>query len=106
MQKIVTIKYSPLSQEMFDDLLESILDEHGPFRLWGNPIHLGPRKVHIYGAKRGEWIPINIEITDSRVVILFTQTEKSDCVNVLTSHFKRYFESRNIMTECEYHGSL
>jgi len=97
MQKIVTIKYPSLSQEVFDDLLEAIFDEHGPFRLWGNPIRLGPKKVHIYGALRKSCVPVNIEITECRIVIMcIQQTERSDCVEKLTVNLKRYFESHNV----------
>jgi len=58
----------PLSQRQFDELVEAICGEGA--RFWGNPIALGPHKVHIYGVDKQVWRPVSIEITDSFIVVI------------------------------------
>ena len=62
--KVLTIKFDePLSQGKFWWLVERMYGEPSMFLLWGDPIWLGPRKVHVYGADKNEWRPLNVEVT-------------------------------------------
>lgn len=54
----------PLGQATFDSFITHVFKRRAnKFRLWGNPISLGPRKVHVYGLDRHLWQPIHLDIT-------------------------------------------
>jgi hypothetical protein len=58
----------PISKSTFERWVSMAFRKRNAFKLWGNPIRLGPTKVHVYGADRHLWQPINLEITAERVV--------------------------------------
>ena len=39
--------------------------------LWGNPIRLGPQKLHVYGAwRRRLWKMVSVEFTRERITVV------------------------------------
>ena len=60
----------PISTLSFDRWVSMAFQKRNRFKLWGNPIRLGPAKVHVYGADRHLWQPINLEITSKGVVAI------------------------------------
>jgi hypothetical protein len=60
------------------------------FRLWGDPIQLGPTKVHMYGADRHLWQPINIEFTSKGVVAILPQGTCGNTFHRLVTNIQRY----------------
>ena len=68
----ITLKFDKkLSQEEFDALVQEMFAKgENQFELWGNPIQLGPRKVHVYGADRKTLQPVWFEVTPSYIVMV------------------------------------
>lgn len=43
-------------------------------RMWGNPIRMGAADhFHVYGALRGEWIPMWAEFLPDKIYIVFPE---------------------------------
>jgi len=64
----------PLNKEKFDCLKNCFYNQKD-FSIWGNPIILGPLKMHIYGVNRTSWSQIMLEITDKYVMAIFPPEE-------------------------------
>lgn len=66
------VKFSePISKPTFDRWVSMAFQKRNRFKLWGDPIVMGPTKVHVYGADRHLWQPINLELTaDGFVAVL------------------------------------
>jgi hypothetical protein len=60
------------------------------FRLWGEPIWLGPTKVHVYGADRHLWQPINIEMTERSLVAILPQGTCGNTFHRLVTNIQAY----------------
>ena len=60
------------------------------FRLWGDPIELGPTKIHLYGADRHLWQPINLEFTSKGVVAILPQGTCGNTFHRLVTNIQRY----------------
>jgi len=90
----VTLQFQePLSQEVFDNFIESTFNRpNGKFRLWGNPIFLGPRKAHVYGIDRHLWQPIFLEITDRQIVAIIPQGTCGNSVHRLVTNVQQYLD--------------
>jgi len=90
----VTIKFGePLSKEIFDYWIKSIFGcGDNRFELWGNPIFLGPTKVHIYGVDKHLWKPIYMEITDKHLVAIFPEGTCENTINRLICNIQRYID--------------
>jgi len=70
-----------LSLQVFEQWIASTFrHKRNRFRLWGTPIPLGPRKVHVYGADRHLWQPIFLEITTRGLVAVLP---KGTCGNTI-----------------------
>jgi hypothetical protein len=60
------------------------------FKLWGNPIRLGPTKVHVYGADRHLWQPIHIELTAQGVVAVLPEGTCGNTFHRLVANIQRF----------------
>jgi len=55
---------NPLSVATFQNFITTTFERgQGPFRLWGNPIVMGPGKVHVYGMDLHLWQQLYMELT-------------------------------------------
>ncbi len=90
----VTIKFEePLSKETFDYWIKSTFGRiNNRFRLWGNPIRLGPRKVHVYGVDKHLWKPIFLEFTDKHLVAIVPKGTCGNTIHRLICNIQRYIE--------------
>jgi hypothetical protein len=90
----VRLEFSePLSESVFNTFIESTFRrKHSKFRLWGNPIILGPRKVHVYGIDRHLWQQIFLEITDRHIVAIIPQGTCGNSVHRLVTNVQRYLD--------------
>jgi hypothetical protein len=83
----------PLSNETFDYWIKSTFGRlRNRFRLWGNPIRLGPRKVHVYGLDKHLWQPIFLEITDSHLIAIIPKGTCGNTVHRLVTNIQRYID--------------
>ena len=90
----VTIKFGePLSKETFDYWIKSTFSRmNNCFRLWGNPIVLGPTKVHVYGVDKHLWRPIYMEITDKHLVVIIPKGTCGNTIHRLVCNILRYID--------------
>ncbi len=87
----------PLNMHQYKYLLKSLFREDG-LNIWGNPIILGPTKVHIYGVDKDFWQQIFLEITDKHIVIIAPKK----AIKQIKVYFKKSLEkylSKNQDTE-------
>ena len=82
-----------LSQEVFDRWVGSTFTAQGNrFRLWGNPIRLGPTKVHVYGVDRHLWRPLFLEITAKGCTAIVPKETCGNTVHRLVTNIQRYVD--------------
>lgn len=82
-----------LSQETFDSFILQVFKRRAnAFRLWGNPIQLGPRKVHVYAVDRHLWQPIHLEITHRGITALVPTGTCGNSVHRLVTNIQQYLD--------------
>jgi len=79
-----------LSKRTFDRWISLAFRKRNAFRLWGDPIRLGPTKVHVYGADRHLWQPINVEIAADRLVAILPKGTCGNTFHRLVTNVQRY----------------
>lgn len=79
-----------LSKSTFDCWIRLAFHKKNIFRLWGEPVRMGPTKVHVYGADRHLWQPINLEITESRMVAILPQGTCGNTFHRLVTNIQRF----------------
>jgi len=85
------VKFSePLSEVTFNRWVQMAFQKRNRFKLWGDPIRLGPTKVHIYGADRHLWQPINLELTANGVVAILPQGTCGNTFHRLVTNIQHY----------------
>jgi hypothetical protein len=80
----------PLSQATFDRWVQLAFQKRNRFKLWGDPIRLGPSKVHVYGADRHLWQPINLEITSKGLTAILPRGTCGNTFHRLISNIQHY----------------
>ena len=79
-----------LSEATFNRWTTLAFQKRNQFRLWGDPIRLGPKKVHVYGADRHLWQPINLEMTSNRIVAILPKGTCGNTFHRLVTNVQRY----------------
>ncbi|OHB35639.1 MAG: hypothetical protein A2Y09_09210 [Planctomycetes bacterium GWA2_39_15] len=83
----------PLNEETFNHFIISTFERvKNRFRLWGNPIRLGPKKVHVYGVDKHLWQPIFMEITDKHIIAIIPKGTCGNTVHRLVSNIQIYLD--------------
>jgi hypothetical protein len=80
----------PLAEQTFKRWISLAFQKKNRFRLWGNPIWLGPTKVHVYGADRHLWQPINLELTAGGMTAILPQGTCGNTFHRLVTNIQRY----------------
>jgi len=91
----IIIKFrKPLSKETFDYWIKSIFCRiNNRFELWGNPIILGPKKVHVYGVDKHLWEPIFLELTDKHLIAIVPNKETwRNTIHRLICNVQKYID--------------
>jgi hypothetical protein len=90
----VFIKFSePIGNETFEYWLDSTFGRaNNRFRLWGNPIRLGPQKVHVYGVDRHLWQPLFLEITTKHLMAIIPKGTCGNTIHRLITNIQRYLD--------------
>jgi len=90
----VTMIFSePLNKETFDYWINSTFGRiNNRFRLWGNPIRLGPKKVHVYGVDKHLWKPIFLEFTDSHLISIVPKGTCGNTIHRLICNIQKYID--------------
>lgn len=79
-----------LSISTFQRWVSLAFQKKNRFRLWGDPDWLGPAKVHVYGADRHLWQPINLEMTASGLTAILPQGTCGNTFHRLVTNIQRY----------------
>jgi hypothetical protein len=79
-----------LSEATFDRWIQIGFQKRNRFKLWGDPIRLGPTKVHVYGADRHLWQPINMEITAKQLVAILPVGTCGNTFHRLVTNIQQY----------------
>lgn len=80
----------PLSNSTYNNWIEKAFQKRNAFQLWGEPIRLGPTKVHVYGADRHLWQPINLEVTEKHLVAVLPRGTCGNTFHRLVANLQRY----------------
>lgn len=81
----------PLSQSTFQSFVDTTFQRgQGPLRLWGNPIRLGSRKVHVYGLDLHLWQQIYMELTPERFLFVIPQGTCGNTIHRLLTNIQRF----------------
>jgi hypothetical protein len=80
----------PLSKATFDNFVSKAFRKGNRFNLWGEPQRLGPTKVHLYGADRHLWQPLNLEITDQRLVAILPRGTCGNTFHRLVANLQQW----------------
>lgn len=94
MTTLLTIKFDRLNKNEFAALLEFVQDRKTGLGIWGDPIQVGPRSVHIYGAISGAWVPVNVEIGESSVVFVFSGREDKGILNSIVVKLRKHISGK------------
>lgn len=87
----LVVKFAePLSEATFNRWVQMAFQKRNRFKLWGNPIKLGPTKVHVYGADRHLWQPINLELTEKGMVAILPQGTCGNTFHRLVANIQHY----------------
>jgi hypothetical protein len=79
-----------LSDSTFNRWISLAFRKRNVFRLWGDPIRLGPTKVHVYGADRHLWQPINLEMSADRLIAILPKGTCGNTFHRLVTNVQRY----------------
>jgi len=79
-----------LSEPTFNRWVQMAFRKGNLFKLWGDPIRLGPTKVHVYGADRHLWQSINLEITSKGLVAILPQGTCGNTFHRLVTNIQHY----------------
>src|SRR3989338_2413964 len=83
----------PLNEETFNHFIDSTFGRvKNRFRLWGNPIRLGPKKIHVYGVDKHLWQPIFLEITNKHLIAIIPKGTCGNTVHRLVSNIQIYLD--------------
>jgi|YelNatPaOPRAMG01_1025707.scaffolds.fasta_scaffold27034_2 hypothetical protein len=90
----VIIKFSePLNKETFDYWIKSTFGRlNNRFRLWGNPIILGPTKIHVYGVDKHLWKPVFMELTDKHLIAIVPKGTCGNTIHRLICNIQKYID--------------
>ena len=82
-----------LAKPVFNEFIrQTFRYERNPFRLWGEPIELGPTKVHVYAVDRHIWQPLFLEITTKKITVIVPSGTCGNSVHRLITNVQQYLD--------------
>jgi hypothetical protein len=90
----VRLQFSkPLDQGTFDRFITSAFGrKNDRFRLWGHPIRMGSRRIHVYGMDRHLWQPIFLEISTEHILAIIPEGTCGNTVHRLVTNVQHYLD--------------
>lgn len=84
---------TPLDGDTFERWIQATFGRRrNRFRLGGQPMRLGPRKVHVYGIDRHLWQPVSFEITDRHILGVLPKGTCGNTVHRLVTNIQRWLD--------------
>jgi len=105
----VVLRFSEtLTPAVFDRFIQATFRrKRNRFRLWGNPIRLGPTKVHVYALDRHLWQPLFLEITAEKIVAIIPKGTCGNTIHRLVTNVQHYLDPAVAVTVGDQdYGSL
>lgn len=85
--------FEPLTQRVYDEFVrQTFRYENNRFRLWGDPISLGPSKCHVYAVDRHIWQPLFLEITTAKITVIVPHGTCGNSVHRLITNVQQYLD--------------
>jgi len=81
-----------LSDAVFERWMKRLVAKRGRFRIWGNPISVGPHHYHIYGVDRHLWQPVYLELSPEHLVAILPKGTCGNTVHRLVSNIQRFVD--------------
>ncbi len=82
-----------LSQSTFETFVRATFSRKASrFGLWGDPVWLGPTKVHVYAVDRHIWQPLFLEITDKQIVAVVPEGTCGNTINRLVTNVQQFLD--------------
>jgi len=93
-----------LSESVFQRWMAAMFARRSRFRLWGNPIAVGPSHVHVYGVDRHLWQPIYLEFTRRHALAVLPKGTCGNTVHRLVTNVQRFVDAevKTWIGETEY----
>jgi len=90
----VRIQFSQaLTPAVFDRFVESVfVRKNRDFNLWGNPIRLGPTKVHVYALDRHVAQQLFIEITNTNILVVIPAATCGNSIHRLVTNVQQFLD--------------
>ena len=90
----VRLRFSePLPQDTFEKFITATFQRRqNRFGLWGDPIVLGPSKVHVYALDRHLWQQLFIEITPQQMIVLIPRGTCGNSIHRLVTNVQQYLD--------------
>lgn len=82
--------HEELNEKTFQQWMQRAFRKPNVFKLWGNPIRLGATHVHVYGADRHLWQPLNLEITSKGLVAILPKGTCGNTLHRLVANIQHY----------------
>lgn len=101
----VLMRFSELlSESVFQRWMSAMFARRSRFRLWGNPIAVGPSHVHVYGVDRHLWQPIYLEFTRRHALAVLPKGTCGNTVHRLVTNVQRFVDAgvKSWIGETEY----
>jgi len=101
----VLMRFSePLSESVFQRWMSAMFARRSRFRLWGNPIFVGPNHVHVYGVDRHLWQPIYLEFTRRHALAVLPKGTCGNTVHRLVTNVQHLVDAevKTWIGETEY----
>ncbi|MDR1284204.1 MAG: hypothetical protein LBK99_25810 [Opitutaceae bacterium] len=87
--------HDTLNEPTFNRWVSLAFRKRNQFRLWGEPVRMGPTKVHVYGADRHLWQPINLEMTAHGLTAILPQGTCGNTFHRLVTNIQRFVCPQN-----------
>jgi len=85
--------HDALAQETFDTFIDATFRRKvNRFGLWGDPIRLGPAKVHVYALDRHMWQQLFLEITREQILVLIPRGTCGNSIHRLVTNVQQYLD--------------
>lgn len=85
--------FEPLPKSVFESFIQhTFRQENNRFRLWGDPIMLGPTKCHVYAVDRHIWQPLFLEITTKNITVIVPHGTCGNSVHRLITNVQQYID--------------